>query len=74
MTKQQAVERFNLALAEVVSAKAATKVVPLALLEKQAIFHAIAVTGHVKRAAILLGIGNTTIYRKLAEYRCVTHL
>jgi transcriptional regulator of acetoin/glycerol metabolism len=68
MTKKQAVERFILAGAEITAAKTAAGVVPLALLEKQAVFHAIAITGHVVRAGQLLGLGKTTIYQKLKEY------
>jgi len=44
-------------------------IVPLAELEKQTIFNAIAQTnGDKMRAARLLGIGKTTLYRKLKEY------
>jgi transcriptional regulator of acetoin/glycerol metabolism len=44
-------------------------VTPLAELEKRAIFHALEVTkGDRTFAAELLGIGRTTLYRKLKEY------
>jgi transcriptional regulator with PAS, ATPase and Fis domain len=44
-------------------------VTPLAQIEKHAILHAIAVTkGDRTLAADLLGIGRTTLYRKLKEY------
>lgn len=46
------------------------KIVPMAELEKQAILHTIAqLNGDKLRAARLLGIGKTTLYRKLKEYR-----
>ena len=51
------------------SAGAGRKVVPLATLEKQAIQNALKVTKDDKlKAARLLGIGKTTLYRKLKEY------
>jgi transcriptional regulator of acetoin/glycerol metabolism len=44
-------------------------VIPLAEMEKRAILHAIQVTkGDRTLAADLLGIGRTTLYRKLKEY------
>jgi transcriptional regulator with PAS, ATPase and Fis domain len=44
-------------------------VIPLAEIEKRAILHAIAATkGDRSLAADLLGIGRTTLYRKLKEY------
>jgi transcriptional regulator of acetoin/glycerol metabolism len=44
-------------------------VIPLAELEKRAILHALEVTkGDRTLAADLLGIGRTTLYRKLKEY------
>jgi transcriptional regulator with PAS, ATPase and Fis domain len=44
-------------------------VIPLAEMEKRAIFHAIQVAkGDRSLAADLLGIGRTTLYRKLKEY------
>ena len=47
----------------------AGKVVPLAVLEKQAIQGALKVTNDDKlKAARMLGIGKTTLYRKLKEY------
>ena len=49
---------------------AAGKIVPLATLEKQAIANALKVVNDDKlKAARLLGIGKTTLYRKLKEYR-----
>jgi len=48
---------------------AARKIVPLATLEKQAIMNALKVVNDDKlKAARLLGIGKTTLYRKLKEY------
>jgi DNA-binding NtrC family response regulator len=45
-------------------------VVPLQELERQAIEHALEYTrGDRATAAQLLGIGRTTLYRKLKEYR-----
>ena len=47
----------------------AGKIVPLATLEKQAIQNALKVVNDDKlKAARLLGIGKTTLYRKLKEY------
>jgi two-component system response regulator HydG len=47
----------------------ARKIVPLATLEKQAIVNALQVTKDDKlKAARMLGIGKTTLYRKLKEY------
>jgi transcriptional regulator of acetoin/glycerol metabolism len=46
-----------------------TGVTPLAEVEKRAILHALQVTrGDRTLAAELLGIGRTTLYRKLKEY------
>ena len=48
---------------------AGRKIVPLAVLEKQAIQNALKVTKDDKlKAAHMLGIGKTTLYRKLKEY------
>lgn len=67
----------NLALARLHEAKAsgrtearpAKNVVPLAIQEREAIFEALRVTdGDKLMAAELLGIGKTTLYRKLKEY------
>jgi DNA-binding NtrC family response regulator len=45
-------------------------VIPLAEVEKRAILHALEATGGDRAvAAALLGIGRTTLYRKLKEYR-----
>jgi DNA-binding NtrC family response regulator len=47
----------------------ARKIVPLAVLEKQAIQNALkAVNDDKIKAARMLGIGKTTLYRKLKEY------
>jgi transcriptional regulator with PAS, ATPase and Fis domain len=43
-------------------------VVPLSLLERRAILHAVSVTGDKEEAARRLGIGRTTLFRKLKEY------
>jgi two-component system response regulator HydG len=52
------------------SGNGSAKIVPMAELEKQAILHSIAqLNGDKLRAARLLGIGKTTLYRKLKEYR-----
>jgi DNA-binding NtrC family response regulator len=71
----------NLALAHLHEAKPSGRkdevasiksVVPLAAQERQAIFEALRVTdGDKLRAAELLGIGKTTLYRKLKEYEVV---
>ena len=46
-----------------------TRVIPLAQMEKQAILNALKVTKDDKlKAARMLGIGKTTLYRKLNEY------
>ena len=48
---------------------AASAVAPLAEVERRAIEHALKITGgDRRRAADLLGIGRTTLYRKLKEY------
>ena len=48
---------------------AGRKIVPLATMEKQAIANSLQVTNDDKlKAARLLGIGKTTLYRKLKEY------
>ena len=47
----------------------ANKIIPMAELEKQTILNAIAqLNGDKLLAARLLGIGKTTLYRKLKEY------
>jgi len=49
----------------------ADELVPLAEMERRAIMHALRQTdGDRLAAARLLGIGKTTLYRKLREYRC----
>ena len=46
------------------------EVVPLADIERRHILHAIEYTqGDMATAAKLLGIGKTTLYRKLKQYR-----
>jgi DNA-binding NtrC family response regulator len=51
------------------SAKGSSKIVPMAELEKQTILNAIAqLNGDKLLAARWLGIGKTTLYRKLKEY------
>ncbi|MBV9073991.1 MAG: hypothetical protein JOZ10_10190 [Acidobacteria bacterium] len=48
---------------------AGRKVIPLAVMEKQAIQNALKITKDDKlKAARMLGIGKTTLYRKLKEY------
>jgi two-component system response regulator HydG len=48
---------------------ASTEIVPLAVQERRAILGAIQIThGDKLTAARLLGIGKTTLYRKLKEY------
>ncbi len=49
-------------------APASTGIVPFYELERAAILNAVRVCGDKERAAKALGIGKTTIYRKLAEY------
>jgi two-component system response regulator HydG len=51
------------------SGGATQRVIPLAQMEKQAILNALKVTNDDKlKAARMLGIGKTTLYRKLNEY------
>jgi DNA-binding NtrC family response regulator len=55
---------------EAVEGKSPERIVPVADLERQAILDAIAqLNGDKLTAAKLLGIGKTTLYRKLKEYR-----
>lgn len=55
--------------AEGIPEKGTTRIIPIAELEKRAIFDAIRESGGDKLlAARLLGIGKTTLYRKLKEY------
>ncbi|WP_239461643.1 sigma-54-dependent transcriptional regulator [Occallatibacter savannae] len=70
----------NLALARLHEAKpvkatdarGAVKVIPLAVQEREAIYETLKLTGGDKlRAAELLGIGKTTLYRKLKEYEAL---
>ncbi|MBS1802076.1 MAG: sigma-54-dependent Fis family transcriptional regulator [Acidobacteria bacterium] len=54
---------------KVEAASSTTAVVPLAVRERVAIFEALRITnGDKLKAADLLGIGKTTLYRKLKEY------
>jgi transcriptional regulator of acetoin/glycerol metabolism len=51
------------------AANGPVSIMPLADMEKRAILHAIQITkGDRTTAADLLGIGRTTLYRKLKEY------
>ncbi|MBV8846900.1 MAG: sigma-54-dependent Fis family transcriptional regulator [Bryobacterales bacterium] len=51
-------------------AVSSSAIIPLAEVEKRAILHALEVTGGDRAlAAALLGIGRTTLYRKLKEYQ-----
>jgi len=52
----------------------ADELVPLAELERRAVLHALRQTrGDKQLAARLLGIGKTTLYRKLKKYSCTAH-
>ena len=52
------------------SAASSRPVIPLVQIERDAIIHALEQTnGDRNVAANLLGIGRTTLYRKLKEYR-----
>ena len=52
---------------------AQSKIVPMAELERQSILNAIAeLNGDKLQAARLLGIGKTTLYRKLKDYSALT--
>lgn len=58
-------ERWTLAA----EARSPEPVIPLREVEKRAILNALTYTrGDRQRAATLLGIGRTTLYRKLIEY------
>lgn len=51
------------------------KIVPMAELERQTILSAIAdLNGDKLQAARLLGIGKTTLYRKLKDYATHSHM
>jgi two-component system response regulator HydG len=51
------------------ASRAGGKVITLAAMEKQAIQNALKITNDDKlKAARMLGIGKTTLYRKLKEY------
>jgi transcriptional regulator of acetoin/glycerol metabolism len=53
-----------------VEAAAPRQIIPLHLVEKRAIIEALEETkGDRTVAALMLGIGRTTLYRKLKEYR-----
>jgi len=69
--RQQGLEAFRVAnqAADAASAEHSADVLPLAELERQAILNAIrSLDGDKLMAARLLGIGKTTLYRKLKEY------
>jgi DNA-binding NtrC family response regulator len=68
--QQQGLDAHRVAAkAETVSAEGSTDIVPLAEMERQAILGTIRKLGGDKLlAAKLLGIGKTTLYRKLKEY------
>jgi DNA-binding NtrC family response regulator len=67
--QQQGLEVHRSTAAETVSASASTEVITLAAMERQAILSAIrALHGDKLLAARMLGIGKTTLYRKLKEY------
>jgi len=69
--RQQGLEAFRQAnqAADAAPAEHATDVLPLAEMERQAILGAIrTLNGDKLMAAKLLGIGKTTLYRKLKEY------
>lgn len=54
---------------EILGTQTVAGIVPLAQLERKAIFHAFcALKGDMLRTAALLGIGKTTLYRKMREY------
>ena len=59
--------------AEPLRSPAQSGIIPLTEMEKRAILDALAYTkGDRVTAAFLLGIGRTTLYRKLKEYRLVS--
>jgi len=69
--QQQALARLRegKAVGRQVDSPSLKKIVPLAVQERDAIFQAIQLAGGDKvQAAKLLGIGKTTLYRKLKEY------
>jgi DNA-binding NtrC family response regulator len=71
-------EVANLPMAETVNGNgngiAQRKIIPMAELEKQTILNAIAeLNGDKLQAARLLGIGKTTLYRKLKDYALEGH-
>jgi two-component system response regulator HydG len=68
--QQQGLEAHRVtAAAEAATTETSSEVVPLAELERQAILNAIRkLSGDKLLAARLLGIGKTTLYRKLKEY------
>jgi two-component system response regulator HydG len=67
--QQQGLEAHRSATAETASPTAPTEVITLAAMERQAILGAIrALHGDKLLAARMLGIGKTTLYRKLKEY------
>jgi DNA-binding NtrC family response regulator len=67
--QQQGLDDHRSTTAETISASASTEVITLAAMERQAILSAIrALHGDKLLAARMLGIGKTTLYRKLKEY------
>jgi transcriptional regulator of acetoin/glycerol metabolism len=48
---------------------ASSGITPLVEIERSAILNAVALTGDNPLAAKLLGIGKTTLYRKLSQYK-----
>jgi DNA-binding NtrC family response regulator len=69
----QAFEASQLALPPSSAEQAAPSIVPLHVLERRAILNALEYTkGDRAIAAHLLGIGRTTLYRKLKEYQLAT--
>jgi transcriptional regulator of acetoin/glycerol metabolism len=67
-----ALQNFHTQTPDVATSLEAAGVSPLADLEKRAILHAITLlNGDKLEAARQLGIGKTTLYRKLKEYGSV---
>lgn len=65
-----AIARIAITSADDISKNISNRIVPMAQLEKQSILSAIAeLNGDKLQAARLLGIGKTTLYRKLKDYQ-----